>query len=392
MKHRQPIIFTLVFAGQALAAEGAVIFVTSTSDKISGTGGCSLQEAIYAANFHVNLAFNGYTANGSPIPVVTQCVPGIAGQASTIVLPSGATFLMSKIVDDADNPFGPAATPIITSNIIIEANGSKLQFYGPAFDPIDFDQASPHFFRAFAVGSAGSLTLHNAYIVGFQAHGGNGGFGAGGGLGAGGAIFVHAGGLVVENSTFEANGATGGSGGVPFVGLFGGGGGGIGGNGQPDGTFNVCDGAGGGGGARGNGERSCFDGGGLFGFGGGGGGGTVTAGFFRDPGFNCGGAGGDGGNGGDAPCPGGGGGGGGKSLTSSGNGGKASYGGGGGGGGNSGGNGGDGDFGGGGGSGWSGVFGGTRGGSGGFGGGGGAGPDGNIGGGHPGTGGMFAGA
>src|SRR5690348_3040731 len=34
-----------------IPAEGATIFVTTTEQKINGMGGCSLQEAIYSANF-----------------------------------------------------------------------------------------------------------------------------------------------------------------------------------------------------------------------------------------------------------------------------------------------------------------------------------------------------
>ena len=49
---------TAVFAmlGGAPAAAGAVIPVTTLQQKISTTGGCSLQEAIYSANFDSNVA------------------------------------------------------------------------------------------------------------------------------------------------------------------------------------------------------------------------------------------------------------------------------------------------------------------------------------------------
>jgi hypothetical protein len=103
-------------------------------------------------------------------------------------------------VADTLNPAGPTATPVITTNITIEANGAELLWVGsqPA--------------RAFTVESTGHLTIRNAYIKGFHVKGGNGTRGGGGGLGAGGAIFVKGGGLVIENSTFESNGAVGGNG------------------------------------------------------------------------------------------------------------------------------------------------------------------------------------
>ncbi len=42
--------------GGTRAAAGAMIPVTSLEQKISGTGGCSLQEAIYSANYDSNIA------------------------------------------------------------------------------------------------------------------------------------------------------------------------------------------------------------------------------------------------------------------------------------------------------------------------------------------------
>jgi len=373
------LLVMLAWPGFVAASPGAIIFVTTLEDKISSTGGCSLKEAIYSANFDSNVAIAGYTdfANpheDTPRVITTQCVAGSGDDI--IVLPAGGVFLLSKIVEDADNPFGPTATPIVTSNITIEANGSLLEWVGSSNA------------RAFSVGSTGSLMIENAYIKNFLAHGGNGGAGgAGGGMGAGGAIYVHAGGLVVENSTFEGNGAVGGDGtGGPGPAVIGGGGG-IGGNG---GGATSCAGAGGGG-SRGNGESICaLDSTGEIGSGGGG---TVFNGAGTTGGFACGGDGGGRTGGQDAPCPGGGGGGGGQNnFLGSGDGGKGNYGGGGGGGGSDGGNGGNGGFGGGGGTGWTGDFGGTRGGAGGFGGGGGAASDGTLtGDGHPGTGGMFGG-
>jgi uncharacterized repeat protein (TIGR02543 family) len=375
------VILLVSCAFQPAYAQTGRIFVTSLEDKISDHDGCSLQEAIYSSTFHANIAIAGYDPfTNFPKIIRTQCENGTGNDV--IVLPAGAIFQLSKIVDDATNPFGPTATPLIMTSIIIEANGSTFQYAGTDL------------FRLFSVGSTGHLTLMETYIKGFIAKGGDGSpFGGGGGLGAGGAIFVHAGRLDIDKSTFEQNGAIGGNA-IAYAGTDGGGGGGgIGGNGYPTGSFSICEGGGGGGGARGNGDMFCGGGSGTAASQGAGGGGTLKNGHgIGLGGFDCGGAGGDGGDAQDAPCPGGGGGGAGRVLfVSSGNGGKGNYGGGGGGGAIDGGNGGDGGFGGGGGAGWTGFFGGTRGGNGGFGGGGGAGQDGTLGGGHPGHGGPYGG-
>jgi hypothetical protein len=353
------------------AAEGATIFVTSLEDKINSSGGCSLKEAILSANGDTNFIFTS-PATG----FFTGCVAGSGDD--TIVLPAGEVILLNHVFDDLDNPFGPTATPMITSRITIEMNGTSLQWVGSLNA------------RAFAVSSTGDLTLRNAYIKDFVARGGDGASGGGGGLGAGGAVYVKGGGsLTVDSCTFEHNGAIGG-GGSAGNGAAGGGGGGMGGNGGAGGTTL---GGGGGGGSRGNGAVSFL---GL----GGGGGGTLTDGVMSAGGMNCGAAGGesdtiftgdqDGHDAGN--CPGGGGGGGvaqGAGLGSTaGNGGAGGYGGGGGGGGNPSGGGtegGDGGFGGGGGAsgGDSANFDltGHRGGNGGLGGGGGAGHGGDFGGG-----------
>ena len=75
---------SMVWLGVREAAS-AVIPVTTVVQKISSTGGCSLQEAIYSANFDSNVAIGGY--NGStPIFVTTQCVPGSGDDI--IVLPT----------------------------------------------------------------------------------------------------------------------------------------------------------------------------------------------------------------------------------------------------------------------------------------------------------------
>jgi len=119
------VALAIVFAG-ARPVAGAVIPVTTVEQKISSAGGCSLQEAIYSANYDASVAvqYVGTTA----VLIQTQCVAG-SGDDS-IVLPAGAVFQLSKIVDDADNPTGPTATPIIFSKITLFAYGAILQRTG----------------------------------------------------------------------------------------------------------------------------------------------------------------------------------------------------------------------------------------------------------------------
>lgn len=395
-----------------------IIYVTTLTDKVSATGGCSLKEAIYSSNFRTNLAISSYQLDGSynfvPVFVTTSCVAGSGDD--TVVLPAGLTLPMTYPVQDPFNPTGPTATQIITSTLTIEGYGATVTWVPPDCSNLANKQLTPcqvwysAIFgpltsRLFAVGTGGQLTIHNLRVTGFLAQGGNGEFSGGGGMGAGGAVYVEGGSLIVENSTFDSNGAVGGSGGGPGYGDTGGGGGGggvSGSGGMPDNTQNGYGqyaGAGAGGGGSG------FGAGGSTGSGesqptfGGGGGGTVVAGSNYFGGFSCGGTGGVvsglgtfGASGGNAMCPGGGGGGGAGGDYSTGNGGNGAYGGGGGGGSSSGGNGGHGGFGGGGGAGWAGAFGNTDGGNGGFGGGGGGGPNGYVvGNGNPGLGGLYGG-
>src|SRR5262249_61779244 len=110
------------------SSQGAVIFVTTAEQKISDSGGCSLQEAIYSANSHHNIAIDGTNFDGTDRFLSrdgqlahTQCVPGSGDDV--IVLPLAATLEMKRVVDDAYNPAGPTATPIIFSKITIEGFG-----------------------------------------------------------------------------------------------------------------------------------------------------------------------------------------------------------------------------------------------------------------------------
>jgi CSLREA domain-containing protein len=400
-----PLLLALVAAQFGLGlhqVSAATIVVTTTNQEVNDDGACSLEEAIFSANYDDNIAIDPANPNNF---IVTGCNKGNGDD--TIVLPQGGVFQLNGPVVDQFNSLGPTATPLIFSNITIEANGSQLVGKANGSSVVGTPNQN---FRAFAVGSAtvdlseidpgrtvsgtGELTINNAYIRNFQSRGGDGASGGGGGLGAGGAIYLKDGELTLVNSTFQGNFAFGGNGSTGGSGA----GGGLSGNGGKPAAGN----AGGGGGSEGNGGN------GSSGLNiGGGGGGTLTNGGSPDAGFRCGASGGDttttqGDNGKDASCSGGGGGGGTTAsnvscvppaCNSPGHGGNGSFGGGGGGGGNGesfGDDGGNGGFGGGGGaSGGPGYFGTTNGGNGGFGGGGGS--SGTNADDTPGTGGTFAG-
>src|SRR5437870_5158844 len=346
------------FSATTSTTSGARIYVTTTTQKIGGigTGGCSLQEAIYSSVLHNSLDGGAHgVAIDATDPdhfITTECVMG-TGNGDTIVLPTRGVFSLDSYLDgDAHNPYGPTATPIIFSTMTIEGSGATLQWTGGSANV-----------RLFAVGPAsitinqsplnttvsgtGGLTLRNVYIKGFHVKGGDGGGGGGGGgMGAGGAIYVQNGTLVVENSTFDSNSAVGGNGDMSSTG--GGGGGGISGNGGQNPDTPSGGGGGGGGGAKGGGGKSTIL---ADGTNGGGGGGTVFSGSDGrstpddggSGGYLCGGGGGGfNSNGHNGGCSGGGGGGGGSKNSCFGNadGGTGGYGGGGGGGGGDGGDGG----------------------------------------------------
>ncbi|MGZ8514319.1 MAG: choice-of-anchor Q domain-containing protein [Candidatus Limnocylindrales bacterium] len=361
-----------------VAQAAGSIYVSTTAQEVNDDDDCSLQEAIYAANYDDNIAPD--TIPGTFFE--TGCEAG-SGDDTIVLLPASATFTMSRVINDQFNYVGPTATPIVTSTILIEGLGATI-VHGGGLVP----------YRAFAVANTGNLHLREVEIRGFEVQGGDGVGGGGGGMGAGGAVYVHNGTLTVERSTFVQDGALGGDGGSGNIYGAGGGGGGLAGNGGAPETGAFAT-AGGGGGSRGDGGPGSGSGSG------GGGGGTISPGQAGNGGFACGGDGGSGGlvgdsgDGDDASCRGGGGGGGdstaGGIAGSSGDGGDGSYGGGGGGGGYDAGEGGHGGFGGGGGGAPAyHVSDGGIGGDGDFGGGGGAG-DGGVFASGPGSGGTFAG-
>ena len=338
----------LLALGSAQLTEAqTTIQVTTTQQGVTDGSHCSLQEAIYAAEFASNTAINLTDPDRF---YSTGCVLQGSTPPFAIVLQKTVYSFNTFWDRDAHNPFGLTATPLIFANIFIEGNGATLQWTGTGNSRL-FAVGTASIFDTLdnkSVSGTGQLTLDSVYIKGFKIKGGDGTCGGGGGLGAGGAVYVGTVGsdvptLVVKNSTFESNFAVGGNGGGTFPFCSnpeggGGGGGGLSGNG---GGFSDNGAAGGGGGSRGNGgsgrNPNTFDS-----LGGGGGGGTIFDGADSTPtggsgAFLCGGSGGGHQNRGhNATCPGGGGGGGGSndaivSLTASEDGADGAYGGGGGG-------------------------------------------------------------
>src|SRR5260221_5727345 len=87
----------MALAGFTGKPAGAAILVTTTEQKVSADGDCSLQEAIFAANFDVNQAI-------SPVaPDLTSFIPTnfTAGSGDdTIELQAGAVYHLSSIMHD----------------------------------------------------------------------------------------------------------------------------------------------------------------------------------------------------------------------------------------------------------------------------------------------------
>jgi uncharacterized repeat protein (TIGR01451 family) len=273
----------------AQTISGARIFVTTTTQKIAGigTGGCSLQEAIYSSVLHDSLDGGAHgiaiDATDPDHFITTECVMG-TGNGDTIILPNGGVFHLSQSLDgDAYNYMGPTATPMIFSSMTIEGDGATLQWTGKSNSRLfALGHASVPTPHGTATGT-GAVTIRNAYVKGFHVKGGDGGVGGGGGgLGAGGAIYVQAGTLVIETSTFDSNSAVGGNGSVnggagssnsgsTCLGTSGDGGSGNYGGGGGGGSGTGGNGGFGGGGGGGDGDGCFRASGGNGGFGGGGG-------------------------------------------------------------------------------------------------------------------------
>src|SRR3954471_650389 len=143
----------------------SAIYVTTSNQEINGDAECSLQEAIYSANRDDNTAPDPTTPGSD---VTTGCAAGSG--VDTIYLPASSVFSYADPITDPDNFVGPSATPIVTSAIVIEAQGARLQRVALGRET-----------RAFVVGPTGDLTLHEVHVKGFAIHGGDGADGGGGG-------------------------------------------------------------------------------------------------------------------------------------------------------------------------------------------------------------------
>src|SRR5215469_4818863 len=177
----------LTVGSASLVVAQTTIHVTTTQQGVTDANHCSLQEAIYAAEFGSNTALNLTDPDRF---YTTGCVLQGNSGPFTIVLQKTVYSFNTSWDRDAHNPFGLTATPIIFTNITIQGNGATLQWTGTGNS------------RLFAVGSAsivdtldnrtvsgtGALTLVGVDIKGFRIKGGDGACGGGGGLGAGGAI------------------------------------------------------------------------------------------------------------------------------------------------------------------------------------------------------------
>lgn len=170
---------------QEAQALGAIITVNTLDQEVNNDADCSLQEAIFAANFDAAVAINPNSLNGPKI--TTGCTPGSG--ADTIVLAAGAVYVtngsvasgvQNGVVQDQFNPAGLTATPSVTSTITIQGNGARFERTAGTVGVV----------RAFMVNqqvglevshAQGNLTIQNLHIRGFMAQGGPGGGGGGGG-------------------------------------------------------------------------------------------------------------------------------------------------------------------------------------------------------------------
>ncbi|MCB1009981.1 MAG: hypothetical protein KDB94_13940, partial [Acidobacteria bacterium] len=110
----------LLVPGLAVAA---TINVTTTQQQVNTDADCSLQEAIFAANFNLNVAIDP----SNPATVInTGCTPGDPG-TDTIVLAPGAVYEVSGFVVDPFNTAGLTATPLVMGSIVLEGNGARLE-------------------------------------------------------------------------------------------------------------------------------------------------------------------------------------------------------------------------------------------------------------------------
>src|SRR5579884_4187372 len=316
----------LAWATPALAtpapAGAATIRVTTTSeDPAADNPGCSLREAIIAANRDARRG---------------GCPAGNAGVQNTIVLQPQATYTLTQPDQpetgafDRGSWYGPNGLPPIASSILIAGNGATIARSASASAPfrLFFVGANPNSLatKGYASPGPGVLTLVDLTLRGGLAKGGDSN-GGGGGAGMSGAIF-NQGTVTIERSTLTDNAAEGGAANDPSAGSGGGGAGfgvsesggqasasaggagggsasGLGGSargetGATGGSGGDGSGGGGGGGSSGDGDGGGFGAGGSGSGSAGGGGGVGGGGGFGNFSAGGGGFGGGGGNGGTA--------------------------------------------------------------------------------------------
>src|SRR6476469_3927979 len=73
---RNVAVLLMLLGVSAPGVRAAVINVTTTIQKVSTSGGCSLQEAICAANLRTNSAIDYVNRDGTDHFITTQCAPG----------------------------------------------------------------------------------------------------------------------------------------------------------------------------------------------------------------------------------------------------------------------------------------------------------------------------
>lgn len=138
--------------GSAQLTEAQTTIQVTTTQQGVTNNQCSLQEAIYAAEFASNTALNLTDPDRF---YTTGCVLQGASGPFTIVLQKSVYSFNTFWDRDAHNPFGLTATPIIFTNITIQGNGATLQWTGSGNS------------RLFAVGSASIFdTLDNKTVSG----------------------------------------------------------------------------------------------------------------------------------------------------------------------------------------------------------------------------------
>ncbi|MFS8808814.1 hypothetical protein NW837_15320, partial [Synechococcus sp. R6-10] len=182
-----PLVACAAAAGLQLPSPAqTTIIVTTTSDAIAKGDGCSLREAVIAANTD---------------SAVNECSAGSG--ADTIVLSAGTTYTLSIDDDGSGHQTDSGANNDdldITSTITIQGNGATIQRNTSIACDLN-GSAGGGEFRIFHVSSGGKLNLQGVAIASGCADGDDPNT-------AGGGVFVEVGGqLAVSNVQISNNGA-----------------------------------------------------------------------------------------------------------------------------------------------------------------------------------------